>query len=356
MESTVTRVPVAAVPQKPRSSVRFEPSVGFLASLGLRQQVDPTGENEDPDQNDPKTAERDHGSEVELLAGQDDAGPGRHDQERDPEHDPVSVHVRTADPGQHKVGDPASAREPRERSIFAHREPDGGMKFDEFVLAASTADLADEPTVRDRADVVEFRMDLASDPLSALSEYDGTLPLVATNRTEREGGDAAPGEERIRTLRRALEYPAVAAVDVELAAVRSGPGRQVLEASTDVATIVSVHDFEGTPDRERLRELLEGACDRGTVGKLAVTASSAADVLDLLAVTHELSLDGRTVATMAMGEAGRHSRAVAPIYGSKIGYAPADDREATAPGQYDLSTLAELIDRLAGDRDGPDAD
>ena len=49
---------------------------------------------------------------------------------------------------------------------------------------------------------------------------------------------------------------------------------------------------------------------------------------------------------MAMGEAGRHSRAVAPLYGSRIGYAPVDPAEATAPGQFDLTTLTELIERL----------
>jgi 3-dehydroquinate dehydratase-1 len=51
---------------------------------------------------------------------------------------------------------------------------------------------------------------------------------------------------------------------------------------------------------------------------------------------------------MAMGEAGRHTRAVAPLYGSKIGYAPVDPADATAPGQYDLPTLAALIERLGG--------
>jgi len=49
---------------------------------------------------------------------------------------------------------------------------------------------------------------------------------------------------------------------------------------------------------------------------------------------------------MAMGEAGRHTRAVAPLYGSRIGYAPVDPDAATAPGQYDLATLAGLVDRL----------
>jgi 3-dehydroquinate dehydratase-1 len=47
-----------------------------------------------------------------------------------------------------------------------------------------------------------------------------------------------------------------------------------------------------------------------------------------------------------MGEAGRHSRAIAPVYGSVLGYAPLDPADATAPGQYDLATLATVLDHL----------
>jgi 3-dehydroquinate dehydratase-1 len=95
-----------------------------------------------------------------------------------------------------------------------------------------------------------------------------------------------------------------------------------------------------------MRETLVRASELGDVGKLAVTASDPGDALALLSVTYELSNEGRRVATMAMGEAGRHSRAVAPIYGSRIGYAPVDPASATAPGQYDLATLRELIEWL----------
>jgi 3-dehydroquinate dehydratase-1 len=79
---------------------------------------------------------------------------------------------------------------------------------------------------------------------------------------------------------------------------------------------------------------------------LAGTAETIGDALDLLSNTHERTASGDAVATMAMGEAGRHTRAVAPVYGSKIGYAPVDPDRATAPGQYDLATLRTLIDRL----------
>ncbi|WP_049926168.1 type I 3-dehydroquinate dehydratase [Halopiger goleimassiliensis] len=223
------------------------------------------------------------------------------------------------------------------------------IDFDSFVLAAATADLADEPDARDHADVVEFRMDLAEEPLAALERYDGELPILATNRAAWEGGEyEGSDDERLADLATAAEHEAVAAVDVELASIRDGDADDVLATADDhgVRVVASAHDFEGTPDEIELMDTLSTACERADVGKLAVTAESRADTLALLAVTHRLASDGKQVATMAMGEAGSHTRAVAPVYGSCIGYAPVDPAEATAPGQYDLETLATLVDRL----------
>ena len=221
------------------------------------------------------------------------------------------------------------------------------LPFDSFTLAASTADLGEEPAARDHADCVEFRMDLAESPLAALADYEGDLPLLVTNRAAWEGGEAAD-EGRIEALVEALDHDAVAAVDVELAAVADGDGGAVVAAARDrdVATVVSVHDFEATPPADELERLLERAADVGDVAKLAVTAERREDTLALLSATHAATAAGERVATMAMGEAGRHTRAVAPVYGSRIGYAPVDPERATAPGQYDLATLAGLVDSL----------
>ncbi|AZH24929.1 type I 3-dehydroquinate dehydratase [Haloplanus aerogenes] len=225
------------------------------------------------------------------------------------------------------------------------------MDFDSLVLAAATADLADEPAARDHADAVEFRMDLASDPLAALDDYDGDLPLIATNRDPAEGGEAdAPERERLAVLEEASAHDAVGAVDIELASLRDDPGTAAAATARDngARVIASVHDFEATPAAARLAALLTEAADHGDVGKAAVTATDRDDALRVLSATHAATERGDRVATMAMGEAGRHTRAVAPLYGSKIGYAPVDPAEATAPGQYDLATLADLIDRLGG--------
>lgn len=221
--------------------------------------------------------------------------------------------------------------------------------FDSFTLAASTADLDDEPAARDDADLLEFRLDLASDPLAALDDYDGDCPILATNRPTWEGGEAAPGEERLAVLEAALDHDAVVAVDLELAALRrDSRAVAVAEAAreADVSVVASVHDFSGTPDTAALTGLLDAATAAGDVGKLAVTAHDRVETMRLLEATHEATAAGKTVATMAMGAAGRHTRAVAPLYGSRIGYAPVDAADATAPGQYDLATLATLVEQL----------
>jgi 3-dehydroquinate dehydratase-1 len=225
------------------------------------------------------------------------------------------------------------------------------LSFDSFVLTASTADLADAETAtaRAHADAVEFRMDLADDPESALASYDGTLPLLVTNRATWEGGECDDDEDtRLRTLERAAERECVAAVDIELASLIGKRGATAADRirSLGASVVASVHDFEGTPQASALHEQLHRAATLGDVGKVAVTATDRTDALRLLEATNAATTWGDTVATMAMGEAGRHTRAVAPVYGSKIGYAPVDPADATAPGQYDLETLSELVGKL----------
>ncbi|WP_318566806.1 type I 3-dehydroquinate dehydratase [Salinigranum marinum] len=231
------------------------------------------------------------------------------------------------------------------------------IDFDAFVLCASTGDLADATTetARTHADAVEFRMDLAADPLASLDDYDAQAdtasPLLVTYRPDWEGGAFAGDEDdRLDALAEAAAHDAVGAVDLELATLRTDRGREAATAvrARDATVVASVHDFAGTPASSALRRLLHEAATAGDVGKLAVTAESRADALRLLESTHVATTWGDRVATMAMGEAGSHTRAVAPVYGSRIGYAPVDPAEATAPGQYDLATLRTLVDGLTG--------
>ena len=223
------------------------------------------------------------------------------------------------------------------------------MDFQDFLLAATVGDLSEEPAAREHADLVEFRMDLAEDPLAALDDYDGELPVLATNRPEWEGGEAGD-DGRVDALAEAARTDCVAAIDIELASLveDDGDGAEALAAarSTETASVVSTHDFEETPALSGMADRLGEACSLGDVGKLAVTPTDRGDALNLLRVTHEYSAAGMTVATMGMGELGRHTRAVAPLYGSTLGYAPVDAEAATAPGQYSAAALRDLLAEL----------
>lgn len=215
-----------------------------------------------------------------------------------------------------------------------------------FVLAATTNDLGREPEVRDVADVLEFRMDKATDPLTQLADYEGELPIIATNRAEWAGGDA-PEEGRLDRLVAASEVDAVQHVDVELGTARERGGVIQDVRAHDVGIICSHHDFEATPDHEQLLELFEACARLGDIAKVATFAEDRGDALGLLTAVYEATQQDHRVAGMAMGADGSLSRVVAPFYGSVIGYAPLEsDDEEYAPGQIPVHTLASIIGSL----------
>lgn len=223
------------------------------------------------------------------------------------------------------------------------------MDFESFTLAASLTDLGQEPMARDTADAIEFRMDLASTPRRALREYAGSLPVIATNRVEAEGGQATESPNRYAALADALKQPAVTAIDIELQALeQSKHAQELADSARDTGTtiIVSSHDFTGTPGKQVLETQLDAAHEWGDIAKLSVTANTYGDVLTILELTWTYSSNNKPVATMNMGEIGRHSRVLTPLYGSKIGYAPLSTCGSTAPGQFELAELRELITTL----------
>ncbi len=223
------------------------------------------------------------------------------------------------------------------------------MDTESFTLAASVTDLDQEPLARANADAVEFRMDLASAPRDALRNYSGDLPIIATNRVEAEGGQAVESPARYAALADAINQPAVTAIDIELQSLdESKHARELanIARESDTTIIVSSHDFTETPSKQLLETHLDQARDWGDIAKLSVTANDYGDVLTVLGLTWAYSSNNQPVATMSMGEIGRHSRVLAPLYGSKIGYAPLSTDGATAPGQFELAELRELITSL----------
>jgi len=186
------------------------------------------------------------------------------------------------------------------------------------------------------ADMLEVRLDLVEgDPLEVMRSIRSAmnLPLIATNRWRAEGGLFRGTEkERIDLLCQASEYADF--VDIELRAEL----KDELMGRIDKPTIVSYHDFTRMPSPEELRSTLFEISETGaSIAKIAVTPGFLGDNLTLL----ELLLKANTpLCVIAMGELGRHMRAIAPIYGSVLTYGYVS--EATAPGQMTVSELKQM--------------
>ncbi|MFC7205324.1 type I 3-dehydroquinate dehydratase [Haloferax namakaokahaiae] len=221
------------------------------------------------------------------------------------------------------------------------------MNLDGFVLAATTNDLTREPQVRDVADVLEFRMDKAEDPITQLSEYDGELSIIATNRAHWFGGQALD-TGRLDRLFTASEFDAVEMVDIELETARGSQWVIPEFRDNGVEIIISFHAFEDTPDKETLDAIFEQCARYGDIAKVATYAENNADALRMLQSVHTSTSKGIDVAGISMGELGSHTRVVAPLYGSKIGYAPLkSDKSEYAPGQIPIHDLESMIKTLS---------
>ncbi|MEL4305946.1 type I 3-dehydroquinate dehydratase [Methanococcoides sp. LMO-2] len=226
--------------------------------------------------------------------------------------------------------------------------------FDLDKRAALVAAINKDPLTQSKAaastgaDILEIRLDLlgidtpetAANLLKKLRS-DTKLPCIATNRLQAEGGNWDGSEEdRISLLEEIL--PFTDAIDVELSAdpeLRKRLIKRAKEAGTTV--IISSHDFERTPDKAVIREILERSRQAGAdIAKLAVMPNSMQDVLELLEVT----LSESNVCTIAMGQLGKHTRIVGPCYGSKLTYASVSN--AVAPGQLKVHELKKALEML----------
>lgn len=204
-------------------------------------------------------------------------------------------------------------------------------------------------------DLWEWRVDYfegADDPGQVI-EMAGRLrerlrpkPLLVTFRRLAEGGVRACSESYYFSLLRQIALSGrVDLLDLEL----SSPEELIREIlgtaqSNLVGTILSSHDFQGTPAKavmlERLLMMRRLGAD---LGKIAVTPQSPADVLRLLEVTDEIRITcpDWPIISIAMGHLGLISRLTGGIFGSVITFGSAG--RASAPGQIPVAELARLL-------------
>lgn len=217
------------------------------------------------------------------------------------------------------------------------------------------------------ADVLEIRLDLLGIRDSGLAvEITGKikaetgLPLILTNRSSAEGGKWEGSEkERIEILKELLTSfsreggvdavdtaDAVDAVDIELSTGEKERAELISTAKKQGKTvIVSFHDFSKTPSFQEMEKIIEEAFRAGAdIAKLAVMPGSMQDILDLLRLTLNAREARRPVCTIAMGKLGKHTRVIAPLYGSVLSYASVES--SAAPGQLQANEVKKMMELL----------
>ena len=207
------------------------------------------------------------------------------------------------------------------------------------------------------ADLLEIRLDLlgikdleiAAETIRKIKS-ETKLPVILTNRSNTEGGKWEGKEaERIGLLTNLLSLEAGPdAVDIELSAGREARDQIIKAAKTCGKTvIISSHNFLKTPAFQEMKTTFEEAFLAGAdIVKLAVMPHSMRDVLNLLRATLDAREAGGTVCAIAMGKLGKHTRVIAPFYGSVLTYASVEDTVPAAPGQFQVDEVKKIMELL----------
>ena len=183
-----------------------------------------------------------------------------------------------------------------------------------------------------KPDFIEVRLDHLEKNfrLADLTE-NHKVPLIAADKSRRNELDRQ--ELLLIAAKIGFQY-----VDVEL----SSPKLQnfIIQAkSLGAKCIVSFHDYAKTPGIPELNRILEREVSSGAdVCKIVTTAAKMEDNLTLLQFISAAPVRKKPVC-FAMGEKGKTSRFLSPMFGSFFTFASLESGSETAPGQIALQEM-----------------
>ncbi|MFO7570449.1 MAG: shikimate dehydrogenase [Smithellaceae bacterium] len=218
------------------------------------------------------------------------------------------------------------------------------------------------------ADAVELRMDLIEDGdlsqlMGAARRANVCVKIIVTCRRHEESlvpdekNPVARKKEMTDKARTDLLKQAVLLgadfVDMELASGEKAIRRMksfchAQKSSTRI--IVSWHDVSKTPSLAALKIIFQDCAKTGAdVIKIVPYARCGADNLKVLRLIDYAKQNDQTIITMCMGEKGKVSRALAPLWGSYLGFAILPGGRPSAPGQMTLGAMKQVRDLLQDD-------
>jgi 3-dehydroquinate dehydratase type I len=189
------------------------------------------------------------------------------------------------------------------------------------------------------ADFIEVRLD-GLENLSGLADLaaHGKTPKIATNMPRScQGNFSGTEAERQQTLRDAAES-GFEYVDAELSTPQLRDLVKELKA-LGAKSIVSLHKFDCSLGISELNSVLEKEISSGAeVCKIVTTAKQVKDNLTTLNFTSTASSKTKLVC-FSMGELGKVSRLLSPLFGGFFTFASLEQGSETASGQMTIQEM-----------------
>jgi 3-dehydroquinate dehydratase type I len=182
------------------------------------------------------------------------------------------------------------------------------------------------------ADFIEVRLDSIENrgELSDLAAH-GKTPKIATDRSSRT--ETEQRQMLLSAAKSGFEY-----VDVELSAPQLKELVKELKA-LGAKPIVSFHKFNGSLGISELNSILEREISSGAeVCKIVTTAKRIEDNLTTLNFTSTASSKAKLVC-FCMGELGKVSRLLSPLFGGFFTFASLERGSETASGQMTIQEM-----------------
>ncbi|MFA5572235.1 MAG: type I 3-dehydroquinate dehydratase [Candidatus Bathyarchaeia archaeon] len=189
------------------------------------------------------------------------------------------------------------------------------------------------------ADFVEVRMDYLEETrnLSELSKKT-KLPLIATNKLQTEKGFFTGSEiEKQQTLLNAAKA-GFTFIDIDYFSPKCKETIDIIK-QLGAKTIVSYHKFDSIQTVFSLETILGKQISLGAdVCKIVLTAQQIEDNLPILNFVSFASTKAKLVC-FCMGEEGKISRLLSPIFGAFFTFASLEESNQTAIGQMNIKDM-----------------
>ncbi|MCL2172163.1 MAG: type I 3-dehydroquinate dehydratase [Candidatus Bathyarchaeota archaeon] len=196
-----------------------------------------------------------------------------------------------------------------------------------------------------QADLIEVRLDQMESPKFGDLSASTSIPLIATIKRLNKGGSftGTPMQSRQTLLdaaKNGFQY-----VDLDLTSLKLK--EQVRELNElNVKTIVSFHKFDGAFSTQEMQRILSEEMNSGAdVCKIVGTAKQVQDNLTVLNFVSKVAVKTRLVC-FCMGEQGRISRLLSPVFGAFFTFAALEHGSETALGQISINDMREAYSLL----------